>query len=194
MSFLVLQFIVQEPGGGFHAPPPPSGLTYIGWKIIKKYYLNHLFPKKILVPRPQKWGLKMGQILNLFSKCGEKYHKMGIFWKKISIFHTTKLCSKILIIYVNQNFKHWYTIPNPKTQKRHFEFSWKKIKCKYFYFCKYSESKTKMLPYPWVCHQKNIDLTCNFWHQTFPKWHILNFQSKSARNKKITPLLLFQLF
>ena len=51
-----------------------------------------------------------------------------------------------------------------------------------------------MLPYPWVCHQKNIDLTCNFWHQTFPKWHILNFQSKSAQNKKITPLLLFQLF
>ena len=153
-----------------------------------------MFPKKILVPRPQKWGLKMGQILNLFSKCVEKYHKMGIFWKKISIFHTTKLCSKILIIYVNQNFKHWYTIPNPKTQKRNFEFSWKKVKCKYFYFCKYSESKTKMLPYPWVCHQKNIDLTCNFWHQTFPKWHILNFQSKSARNKKITPLLLFQLF
>ena len=79
----LLSLLVQEPGGGFHAPPPPSGLTYMGWKIIKKYYLIHLFPKKILVPRPQKWGLKMGQILNLFSKCCEKYHKMDIFWKKL---------------------------------------------------------------------------------------------------------------
>ena len=157
------------------APPPPSGLTYMGWKIMKKYYPNHRVPKKILVPRPQKWGLKMGHFSNLFSKCDKKCHKTVIFKDNFSIFHFRKLCSKTFVIYADKNFRTCYTIPNPKTQKPHFEFSWKKIKCRYVYIFTYPESKTKMLYFVGVCHQKKFYFEQKFWHPTFPNMVHLKF-------------------
>ena len=84
-----------------------------GVKEYKKYYLIHLFPKKIGSKTP-KMGSENRPFLEFVFEMWSNIHEMVIFKDIFSIFHVTKLCSKKIVIYGDKNFKLF--IPD-KTEK-----------------------------------------------------------------------------
>ena len=147
-------------------------MTYIGWKSIKKYYLIHLFPKKILVPRPQKWGPKMGHFWNLFSKCVKKCHKMVIFKDNFSIFHVTKLCSKNFVIYANKNFKLFIPYQTQKLKNHILIFPEKKSNVGMYIFLHILKVKLKCYILLGCAIKTKSILNKNFDIQHFQIWYI----------------------